>query len=266
VYENKTKSRNRRNDGARNLRYRRRNYRALYRLRHGSLFSGIGGFDLAATWAGWQNIFQVEKDEFCTAVLKKNFPNVTRYRDIRDTNFKIYNGLIDVLSGGFPCQPFSDAGERRGVDDDRYLWPEFERAVAEIMPAWVIAENVNGIRKLALDLVCSSLEDKGYTVRPISFPASAVGAWQRRERTWIVARNADITCERCKVPSVSGGEKERKHVTRNYWENGWPEIVAEFCRDPPRLPGRVDRIKSLGNSIVPQVATRIFNLINEIES
>jgi DNA (cytosine-5)-methyltransferase 1 len=264
-------------------------------LRHGSLFSGIGGFDLAATWAGWQNIFQVEKDEFCTAILKKNFPDVTRYRDIRDTDFQIYNGLIDVLSGGFPCQPFSQAGKRRGLDDDRYLWPEFERAVGEIMPAWVVGENVVGIKNMALDLVCTSLEGKGYDVRPVIIPASAVGAWHRRERIWIIAHNngqgikirvetqegrdaqsgdkpiakaplsPDAIVERLQMESgrgISGPQERGERDGSGYWLSHWVQIASEFCRDNARLPGRVDRIKSLGNAIVPQVAYEIFKAIN----
>jgi DNA-cytosine methyltransferase len=260
------------------------------------LFSGIGGFDLAAEWVGWENVLQVEKDPYCTAVLNKNFPYAQRFGDIKKTDFRPFRGLVDILSGGFPCQPFSDAGKRKGTDDDRVLWPEFERAICGIMPPWVVAENVNGLRKIALDLVCSSLEGKGYAVRPVIIPASAVGAWQRRERIWIIAHDngprikdrgkdaqwryinqgdkpsaenptfADIVGGGCALQGLLGKQERRPDASRNYWLTHWVEIVTQFCRDPPRLPGRVDRIRALGNSISPQVAQRIFKLINEIES
>jgi len=316
-------------------------------VRHGSLFSGIGGFDLAAQWAGWENVFQCEKDEYCLAVLKKNFPHVKRFGDIKETNFRLFRGLIDVLSGGFPCQPFSQAGKRGGVSDDRYLWPEYERAIDEIRPRWVVGENVIGIKNMALDLVCQSLESRDYEVRPVVIPASAVGAWHRRERIWIIAHRDGALCsggirpqppqgrnthaldtslaENSEPPNVdsiglkgrgalrfmdredatqSGSEKygqgdsetldisprptdlnreglqgyPRHEVDpqgrsidarlgfSSYWESHWLEVVAGFCRNNDGVPSRMDRIKSLGNAIVPQVAHEIFKAINEIES
>lgn len=110
-------------------------------LTHLSLFSGIGGLDLAAEWAGFENIFQVEIDDFCQEKLTKNFPHVTKYKDIFEFDGTQYNGKIDVVSGGFPCQPFSQAGKRRGKEDDRYLWPEMYRVIQEIKPTYVLAEN-----------------------------------------------------------------------------------------------------------------------------
>jgi len=120
-------------------------------MRHGSLFSGIGGFDLASAWMGWENVFQVEIDDHCQKVLAKNFPNVKRYEDIRE--FKGERGSIDILTGGFPCQPFSTAGKKKGTDDNRYLWPEMFRVIKEIQPEYIVCENVYGIIKLALDEV-----------------------------------------------------------------------------------------------------------------
>lgn len=156
-------------------------------FRHGSLFSGIGGFDLAAKWMGWENIFQVEKDEFCQRVLAKNFPKTRRYGDIHEFSGTEYRGAVDVLTGGFPCQPFSTAGKRRGKKDDRYLWPEYLRVIREIRPAWVVGENVAGIVNMALDQVISDLENESYEVQTFIIPACAVNAPHRRDRVWIVA-------------------------------------------------------------------------------
>lgn len=130
-------------------------------LTHGSLFSGIGGFDIAAEWMGWQNAFHCEINEFCTTILNYHFPNAEHYTDITKTDFSKWRGCIDVLSGGFPCQPFSVAGQRKGADDDRYLWPEMLRAIREIKPTWVIGENVGGIITMVqpgktLELGCST--------------------------------------------------------------------------------------------------------------
>lgn len=156
-------------------------------MTHGSLFSGIGGFDLAAHWLGWQNIFQCEKDEWCRKVLAKNFPNANRYEDIKDFNAKKYNGAIDVISGGFPCQPFSVAGKQRGKEDDRYLWGEMLRVIGEVEPSFVVGENVTGIIGMALDTVLSDLEAQGYTTETFIIPACGKNAWHKRDRVWIVA-------------------------------------------------------------------------------
>ena len=114
-------------------------------MRHGSLFSGIGGFDLAAEWMGWENVFQCEKEEFCQRVLRFYWPKARLYGDVRKFDATIFRGTIDVLSGGFPCQPFSVAGKRRGTSDDRYLWPEMCRIINEVRPHWVVGENVLGL-------------------------------------------------------------------------------------------------------------------------
>lgn len=114
-------------------------------MTHASLFSGIGGFDLAAEWAGWTNVFNCEIDPFCRKVLAYHFPNAFQYEDIKTTDFRPLRGCVDVLTGGFPCQPFSLAGKRKGTDDNRYLWPEMLRAIRELAPRWVVGENVFGI-------------------------------------------------------------------------------------------------------------------------
>jgi DNA-cytosine methyltransferase len=114
-------------------------------MRHGSLFSGIGGFDLAAEWMGWQNVFHCEWNPFGQRVLKHYWPNAISYNDITKTDFTIHRGSIDILTGGFPCQPYSAAGKRLGKEDDRHLWPEMLRAIREIQPAWIVGENVRGL-------------------------------------------------------------------------------------------------------------------------
>ncbi len=162
---------------------------------HASLFSGIGGFDLAAEWAGFENKFNCDTDPFCRRVLEYHFPHAKQYTDICTTDFSVWRNRIDVLSGGFPCQPFSSAGKRRGTEDDRYLWPQMLRAVREIRPRWVVGENVLGIvswsQGLVFEQVCADLETEGYSVQPYVLPACGVDAPHRRYRTWFVARIAD---------------------------------------------------------------------------
>ena len=168
---------------------------AQYEMTHGSLFSGIGGFDLAAEWAGWENVFACEIDPFCQKVLKYHFPKSTLYENIRTTDFTIWRGRINVLSGGFPCQPFSTAGKRKGTEDDRYLWPEMLRAIREISPRWVVGENVLGIVNwnggMVFEQVCADMEAEGYEVQPYVLPACGIGAPHQRQRTWFVAHRAD---------------------------------------------------------------------------
>ena len=164
-------------------------------MRHGSLFSGIGGFDLAAQWMGWSNVFHVERDPFCQRVLKHHFPKSESYEDIKEFDGTAYAGRVDIISGGFPCQPFSAAGDRRGTSDDRYLWPEMFRVIRQARPAYVVAENVRGLiswnQGLVLDTVCADLEGEGFEVVPVVLPAASVNAPHRRDRIWIVAANAE---------------------------------------------------------------------------
>jgi DNA (cytosine-5)-methyltransferase 1 len=160
-------------------------------MRHGSLFSGIGGFDLAAEWMGWENVFHCEWMEFPRKVLDYYWPNADSHIDICKTDFKKYANKIDILTGGFPCQPFSMAGKRKGTDDERYLWGEMLRAVQEIKPKYVIAENVFGITNidggLVFEQVCLDLENEGYEVQPFIIPAAAKNAPHRRDRCWFIA-------------------------------------------------------------------------------
>src|SRR3990167_8053162 len=187
-------------------------------LSQGSLFSGIGGFDLGFERAGFTTVWQVERDPYCQAVLAKHFPDAKRYADVRSVHgvlahAKSGDALYDapqqirraaaesphpcrtdgclqtptILTGGFPCQPFSVAGKRRGIDDDRYLWPQMRRVIEEVRPRWVVAENVPGLIKFALDQMLSDLEALGYTVGAVTIPACAVDAPHRRERVFILA-------------------------------------------------------------------------------
>lgn len=160
-------------------------------MRHGSLFSGIGGFDLAASWMGWENVFHCEKDAFCRRVLNFYWPKAVCYEDIRTFDATGYRGIIDVLTGGFPCQPFSTAGRRKGTGDDRYLWPEMLRIIGEVRPGWIIGENVLGLlnwgRGMVFEQVLTDLEAKGYEAWAHILPAAGVGAPHQRYRIWFVA-------------------------------------------------------------------------------
>lgn len=167
------------------------------RLTHLSLFSGIGGLDLAAEWAGFQTVGQCEWADYPTKVLEKHWPDVPRWKDIRTLtkeDFYERTGLhtVDVISGGFPCQPFSVAGKRRGREDDRYLWPEMVRVIKELRSAWVVGENVAGIIRMALPDILSELEACGYRTRAFLIPACAVGARHRRYRVAIVGYSESV--------------------------------------------------------------------------
>lgn len=160
-------------------------------MTHGSLFSGIGGFDLAARWMGWENVFHCEWNEFSRKVLKYNFPESEPFGDITKTDFTKYANRIDILTGGFPCQPYSQAGKRLGTEDDRHLWPEMLRVIREVQPTYVVGENVYGIVNwnggLVFNEVQVDLENQGYEVQTCVLPACAVGALHRRDRTWFIA-------------------------------------------------------------------------------
>ena len=207
-------------------------------MTHASLFSGIGGAEVAAAMLGWENVFHCEINPFCRRVLEYWFPNSKSYEDITKTHFDEWRGRVDVLTGGFPCQPFSYAGKRGGANDDRYLWPYMCRAISEIRPTWVIGENVAGIatmveqgeivqvgeqtslfgetdtlrsyelrQRFTLERVCSDLEHIGYSVQPIVVPACAVGAPHRRDRVFILAQ--DTMCL-----GFERGDGERQHSSQ----------------------------------------------------
>lgn len=320
-------------------------------LTHLSLFTGIGGLDLAAEWAGFTTVGQCEFADYPTKVLEKHWPDVPRWRDIRTLtkeSFYEKTGMqtVDIVSGGFPCQPFSVAGKQKGKEDDRYLWPEMLRVIRELAPRWVIGENVPGIIGIAGRTVCEDLEREGYNIAVFNFEAAAVGAPHRRARCFFIGEQTTLENSigsRCKQPRIlpqqSGGTKpfgasksganwtaaemcadvansanqgrkrwddenstkqsreprERHIATTDFERNnvcdttgerfqiwtseqvGRPEQEQEFERsnwwavepDVGRVahgvPARVDRLKCIGNAVVPQQAYPIFKAIMEVE-
>ena len=227
-------------------------------MRHGSLFSGIGGFDLAAEWMGWENVFHCEWMEFPRKVLDYYFPNADSHIDICKTDFKKYANTIDILTGGFPCQPFSLAGKRKGTDDERYLWGEMLRAIQEIKPKFVIAENVFGITNidggLVFEQVCLDLETEGYEVQPFIIPAAAKNAPHRRDRCWFIAyangndgrsTNRESGCEESKA----NGEGQQSLHSRS-WTTSDERNATDTngnTKGPSRTSGDVETNRSKNN-------------------
>jgi len=174
---------------------------------HLDLFSGIGGFALAAKWNGYRTVGFCDNEPYAQAVLKKHWPEVPCHKDIREVRGELYAG-VTLLTGGFPCQPFSDVGRKRGQADDRYLWPEMFRVICEARPTWVLGENVAGIKNMALDQALSDLEGKDYEVQSFVIPACAVNAPHRRDRVWICAMDvAESKSLRIGRRSGQGGER-----------------------------------------------------------
>jgi DNA (cytosine-5)-methyltransferase 1 len=310
-------------------------------MRHLDLFSGIGGFAVAveAVWPNSQHIF-CDNDSYCKNLLKLRFPNSKIYGDIKEIKFIAdtdWDGLqkqrkkqqagghrqlleVDILTGGFPCQPFSQAGKRRGTDDDRYLWPEMFRVIQIAKPRWVITENVRGLLTMqggmVFEQVCSDLESAEYQVQPFIIPAVAVNAPHRRDRIWFVASNSksersrrgtgkecrtekwtveqsqqkgreirseskrcfgDIAYSKSRKSGEPAEQKRRKDFKRGSWKRSWLEVAAELCGVddgiPAKLDGselsksrhRIERLKALGNAIVPQVAIEIMKAIKQAD-
>ena len=279
---------------------------------------------MAAEWAGFTTVGQCEWADYPTKVLEKHWPDVPRWRDIRTLtkeSFYERTGLhtVDIISGGFPCQPFSVAGKQKGKGDDRYLWPEMLRVIREIRPTWVLGENVPGILRIAGKTVCEDLEREGYAVTVFNFEAAAVGAPHRRDRVFFVAHSTSLQCDtRAKKqrilrtvqknrreydysyrPSETRGEfvadtscklrewdrraRDRRSESPNsgwwavepnvggmangisYWLDGYWRVEPNIPRVATGVKNRVDRLKCLGNAVVPQQAYPIFRAITEIE-
>lgn len=322
-------------------------------LTHLSLFTGIGGLDLAAEWAGFQTIGQCEWADYPTKILEKHWPDVPRWRDIRTLtkeSFYARTGFhaVDIISGGFPCQPFSVAGKQKGKEDDRYLWPEMLRVIRELAPRWVLGENVPGILRIAGKTVCEDLERAGYSVAIFNFEAAAVGAPHRRDRVFFVGHSKEVlensrcslrqgavirgtdedevrerfthisqrssgassfmansdcvrslqrqsekqsteggfetfsrssvssqimaypTSERWKeshdeTRNISQGETEWQSWTADSFNKHIWELEPDVGRVANGIPNRVDRLKCLGNAVVPQQTYPIFRAIAQIE-
>lgn len=267
-------------------------------MTHGSLFSGIGGFDLAAQWMGWENVFHCEWNDFGKRVLKYYWPNAKSYEDIKQTNFNTHRGRIDVLTGGFPCQPYSNAGSRKGKEDERHLWPEMLRAIDEIKPRWIVGENVSGITSwnegLVFEEIQADLEVKGYEVQPLLLPAISIGADHIRERVWFIAYSSSLG--RKNVQSDKGSSSKEKVNLKGNWKKveWWKEeanVLDPSCNtflrfeemhgEPPifsvddgislELDGITipkwteESLTAAGNAIVPQLVHQIFKVIEQIE-
>lgn len=248
-------------------------------MNHASLFSGIGGAEVAASMMGWKNLFHCEIQEFPRKVLQYWFPNSESYEDITKTDFHQWQGKVDVLTGRFPCQPFSLAGRRKGADDNRYLWPQMLRAIREIKPTWIVGENVAGIRtmvepgqeikvgrtddlfeenyiyreesRFTLEKICKELEAAGYSVQPLNIPACSVGAPHRRERIWIVAHRTDSGSE-----TLQQKREDRVHAYRspsytNSLRQGRrknkQKSLTRCCRTPN--PGSCCKKRTLADSL-----------------
>jgi DNA (cytosine-5)-methyltransferase 1 len=212
-------------------------------MKHGSLFSGIGGFDLAAEWMGWENVFHCEISEFPRKILKYHFPKSICYEDIKKTDFTKHRGEIDIISGGFPCQPYSNAGKRKGKDDDRHLWPEMLRVIREIQPRFVVGENVVGLltwnNGMVFHEIITDLENEGYETQAFIIPACATNAPHRRDRVWFVAySNNTRTNERMQFDGKreENDKQWRGQSQFEYWENGSDGNVA----DTDGIRGRKD--------------------------
>ena len=262
------------------------------------LFSGIGGFSLGLERAGMTTVAFCEVDPWCRRVLAKHWPDVPCFDDIRTLKGEDV-GPVQLICGGYPCQPFSQAGKREGTDDDRHLWPEMHRLVATIRPRWVIAENVAGHISMGLDSVLFDLENEGYTCWPIVIPACAVDAPHRRDRVWIVAhaddterRALNTAGQRDQGRDVANGIQGRQQVSGRSEPSGEERAVADAdgvgrkeqrqpigppfdgvergCQWLPEpdvgrvangVPRRVDRLKGLGNAVVPQIPEMIGRAI-----
>ena len=249
-------------------------------MKHGSLFSGIGGFDLAAEWMGWENVFHCEKDAFCQRVLRYYWPNAISYEDVTKTDFTRHSGQIDILTGGFPCQPYSTAGKRKGKEDDRHLWPAMLRAIREISPRYVVGENVRGLLSwnggMVFHEVQFELEAEGYDVLPFLLPAASVNAPHERYRIWFIAFCANV------ADSPGGGriQNHREAITKQLAQRvpDWREFPAQspVCNGNDGLPSELDgitipkhrreTIKAGGNAVVPPLVYQIFKAIEETES
>ncbi|WP_127483955.1 DNA cytosine methyltransferase [Paenibacillus ehimensis] len=237
-----------------------------------SLFSGIGGIDLACEWAGIETVAFCEREPFCQRVLRKHWPNVPIYDDVCTLTKERLDadgiGTIDIVLSGDPCQPYSHSGERQGEEDDRFLWPEVDRLLETIRPRWVLRENVTGNITLGLDGVLTDLERHGYTWQSFVIPAAAVGAFHRRDRVFVVAHSGSFGMERCRTKQILGKSSlQIGQISKSFQENEgrFNTFESRLCRSLHGLPNGVDRVKALGNAVNPYQVYPILAAIKQID-
>ena len=237
------------------------------RLKHLDLFSGIGGFALAAQWAGFETVGFCEINEWARKLLSQNFPNIPIHDDIKTMKGGNY-GTIDLLTGGFPCQPYSVSGKQRGKNDERDCLPDMLRIIEESRPRWVISENSYNFLNMEFNEIKTFLEAIGYEVgEPLIIPACAVNADHRRKRAWICAYSNEGRLQGGGEKEVQGSTALQKQSSRVFESERSRRCISKprMLRSYNGLPYGVDRIKGLGNAIVPQVAYNIIKSIVDIE-
>ena len=233
----------------------------------GSLFSGIGGLDLGLERAGMRVIWQAEIDPFCCKVLKKHWPDVPNMGNVTKLDWKTVS-YVDLIVGGYPCQPFSNAGKRRGENDPRHLWPVMFNAICNLRPRYALMENVRGHLSMGFGTVLGDLARIGFNAQWQVLPASAFGAPHRRDRVFIVAYTASKQGNGGRNGYVFGScatdwlQSPIGRKSGNEWKSKW-ETEPNVGRVANGVPNRVDRLRGLGNAVVPQVAEFIGSLINE---
>lgn len=238
-------------------------------LRHLDLFSGIGGFSLGLErTGGFKTVAFCECEPFCQKILNKHWPDIPIYEDIRKVE---YDGTVDIITGGLPCQPFSIAGKRKGQTDDRYLWPEMFDCIKKYQPRWIIVENVTGIINMELDSMLLDLENKNYTCQTFIIPACAVNAHHQRNRIWILA-NSNKPRFSCQYETGNSKKETRKKFSWSKFVGISATNRAKQWKTEPTMgrvvngvPRRVDRLKALGNAVVPQIPEILGYAILEIE-
>jgi DNA (cytosine-5)-methyltransferase 1 len=237
-------------------------------MKFGSLFSGIGAFDLGFVWAGWEPVFQVEVDKFCRDILDIRFPDTEKFGDIKkvgiDDYWRLYKeSKIEALVGGFPCQPVSLAGRQRALRDERWLWPQFRRFIIQLRPRYVVIENVYGLLHRGGVDILRDLAEGGYDAEWQTIKASAFGADHKRERVFIIAYPKGIGVERVWPEGVEIPQRffEKELSVRD--SNGQWKVEPDVRRVDDGVAYRVDRLKSLGNSVMPQIGYWLGALINE---
>lgn len=218
------------------------------------LFEGIGGFSLAARWMGWETLAWCEWNEFGQKVLRHHFPEAEGFGDIKKTDFTKYANRIDIITGGFPCQPYSTAGKRKGKEDERHLWPEMLRAIREVQPRYVVGENVRGIVTwnggLVFDEVQADLEAEGYEVLPFLLPACAVNAPHRRDRIWFVAYSNRNGLHECNSDNEINSSKRRINALSNINEsNDNRDVTDTFCKRLQRENKSWCEKRNIGNNL-----------------